>query len=100
MTNLMHGTMMTQRKVMVGAKSGLHFKSMSKYYRKYGLQEKVFTTRLHFYIQRHSSSVKHITPEDHDIIHKNSASWKKCYKLYELILSAYQYNCHYYFSTS
>ena len=24
MTNLMHGTMMTQRKVMVGAKSGLH----------------------------------------------------------------------------
>ena len=48
MTNLMHGTMMTQRKVMVGAKSGLHFKSMPKYYRKCGLQEKVFTTRLHF----------------------------------------------------
>ena len=32
MTNLMHGTMMTQRMVMVGAKSGLHFKSMPKYY--------------------------------------------------------------------
>ena len=81
MTNLMHGTMMTQRKVMVGAKSGLHFESMPKYkgyiYTKYDLQEKVFTARLHFCIQRHGAPVEYIVPEDHEIKHTSSASWKK-----------------------
>ena len=73
MTNLMHGTMMTQRKVMVGAKSGLHFKSMPKYnkgyiYTKYDLHEKVFTARLQFCIQRHVAPLEYIVLEDREII--------------------------------
>jgi len=53
------------------------------YKRKYSQEDYIF------YIQRHTAPVKHITPEDHEIINTSSASWKKCYKLYKLILSAY-----------
>ena len=78
MTNLMHGTMMTQRKVMVGAKSGLHFKSMPKYY----LQKIRFTresihNKTTFCIQRHGAPVEYTVPEDHEIKHTSSATWKK-----------------------